>query len=166
MINSCNFWSTWSFQGDLGAIDDKYDVAISTACPPLDNIVCDTINTAQKCVEYLKKSGLGVATFIGLDKQQHWRNVYTRRINPYGNYSFSAERGCKPGRPYGVTFLFVVVGVIVEDGGEGSGLALHCRMTVSRGVTVRGARPLRCCSCCIKNWFDWCWIHGSFELGL
>lgn len=56
------------FQGDLGAIDDKYDVAISTACGPLDNIVCDTIETAQKCVNFLKRNNIGSATFIALDK--------------------------------------------------------------------------------------------------
>ena len=56
------------FQGDLGAIDDKYDVAISTACGPLDNIVCDTIETAQNCVNFLKKNNIGTATFIALDK--------------------------------------------------------------------------------------------------
>ena len=28
--------------GDLGSIDPKYDVAISTACGGLDNIVVDT----------------------------------------------------------------------------------------------------------------------------
>lgn len=33
--------------GDLGTIDDKYDVAVSTACGALNNIVCDTIETAQ-----------------------------------------------------------------------------------------------------------------------
>lgn len=56
------------FQGDLGAIDDKYDVAISTACGPLDNIVCDTMDTAQKCVNFLKRNNIGLATFIALDK--------------------------------------------------------------------------------------------------
>ncbi|XP_015762062.1 PREDICTED: structural maintenance of chromosomes protein 4-like, partial [Acropora digitifera] len=54
--------------GDLGAIDDKYDIAISTACGALDNIVCDSIDTAQKCISFLKKSNVGSATFIGLDK--------------------------------------------------------------------------------------------------
>ena len=53
-------------QGDLGAIDDKYDVAVSTACGPLDNIVCDTINTAQRCVEYLKKSNLASQHLLDL----------------------------------------------------------------------------------------------------
>lgn len=55
-------------QGDLGAIDERYDIAISTACGPLDNIVVDTMETAVKCVEFLRKNNVGVATFIGLDK--------------------------------------------------------------------------------------------------
>ena len=54
--------------GDLGTIDEKYDVAISTACPGLDDIVVDTMETAVKCVEFLKKHDLGCATFIALDK--------------------------------------------------------------------------------------------------
>ena len=33
--------------GDLGTIDDKYDVAVSTACSALNNIVCDNMDTAQ-----------------------------------------------------------------------------------------------------------------------
>lgn len=67
--------------GDLGAIDEKFDVAISTACGALDNIVVDTINTAQKCVEYLKKNNIGSATFIGLDKMERWKEHTQRKIN-------------------------------------------------------------------------------------
>lgn len=55
-------------QGDLGAIDDKYDVAISSSCGALDHIVVDTIDTAQACVNFLKAGGIGAATFIALDK--------------------------------------------------------------------------------------------------
>ncbi|XP_060098400.1 structural maintenance of chromosomes protein 4 isoform X1 [Heteronotia binoei] len=58
--------------GDLGAIDEKYDVAISSSCGALDHIVVDTIDTAQKCVNFLKKQNIGVATFIGLDKMVVW----------------------------------------------------------------------------------------------
>uniref|UniRef100_A0A1A7YGY2 Structural maintenance of chromosomes protein n=1 Tax=Iconisemion striatum TaxID=60296 RepID=A0A1A7YGY2_9TELE len=62
--------------GDLGAIDEKYDVAISSCCGALDNIVVDTIDTAQKCVTFLKEQNIGVATFIGLDKMKVWeRNM-------------------------------------------------------------------------------------------
>uniref|UniRef100_A0A8C3A0F2 Structural maintenance of chromosomes protein n=1 Tax=Cyclopterus lumpus TaxID=8103 RepID=A0A8C3A0F2_CYCLU len=62
--------------GDLGAIDEKYDVAISSSCGALDNIVVDTIDTAQKCVMFLKEQNIGFATFIGLDKMKVWeRNM-------------------------------------------------------------------------------------------
>ncbi|XP_013138419.1 PREDICTED: structural maintenance of chromosomes protein 4 [Papilio polytes] len=66
--------------GDLGGIDAKYDVAISTCCGALDNIVVDTVETAQSCVEFLKKNDIGRATFIALDKQQHLVQEYERRM--------------------------------------------------------------------------------------
>ncbi|XP_047311246.1 structural maintenance of chromosomes protein 4 [Impatiens glandulifera] len=55
--------------GDLGAIDSKYDVAISTACPGLDYIVVETTEAAQECVQLLRKNNLGIATFMILEKQ-------------------------------------------------------------------------------------------------
>ncbi|XP_031833737.1 structural maintenance of chromosomes 4-like protein gluon [Nomia melanderi] len=58
--------------GDLGAIDGKYDVAISTACGPLDNIVVDTVSTAQACITFLRTNDIGRATFIPLEKQQRF----------------------------------------------------------------------------------------------
>ncbi|XP_053315519.1 structural maintenance of chromosomes protein 4 [Spea bombifrons] len=58
--------------GDLGAIDEKYDVAISSSCGALDHIVVDTIDTAQECVNFLKRQNVGVATFVGLDKMKVW----------------------------------------------------------------------------------------------
>jgi len=54
--------------GDLGVIDEEYDVAISTACPQLDNIVVNRYDDAQKCVEFLRTNRIGKATFIALDK--------------------------------------------------------------------------------------------------
>ncbi|KFQ30143.1 Structural maintenance of chromosomes protein 4, partial [Mesitornis unicolor] len=58
--------------GDLGAINDKYDVAISSSCSALDYIVVDTIDTAQACVNFLKATGAGFASFIALDKMAVW----------------------------------------------------------------------------------------------
>lgn len=55
-------------QGDLGAIAEQYDVAISTACAALEHIVVESMDTAVQCVQFLKRSGVGVATFIALDK--------------------------------------------------------------------------------------------------
>lgn len=54
--------------GNLGAIDSKYDVAISTACPALDNLVVDSVEVGQQCIEYLRKNNLGRANFICLDR--------------------------------------------------------------------------------------------------
>lgn len=54
--------------GALGSIDPKYDVAISTACPSLDNLVVDTVEAGQQCVEYLRKNNIGRAKFILLDR--------------------------------------------------------------------------------------------------
>ncbi len=66
--------------GDLGAIDEKYDVAVSTACGSLDCIIVDTVDTAQVCIEALKTSGVGSGTFLALEKQEKWREPYLRKI--------------------------------------------------------------------------------------
>lgn len=57
--------------GSLGVIDDRYDVAISTACPALDNIVVETVEAGQACIEYLRKNNLGRAVFTVLDQLRH-----------------------------------------------------------------------------------------------
>ncbi|KAF2787302.1 condensin subunit Cut3 [Melanomma pulvis-pyrius CBS 109.77] len=57
--------------GNLGAIDQKYDVAISTACPQLDNLVVDSVEVGQQCIDYLRKNNLGRANFILLDRLAH-----------------------------------------------------------------------------------------------
>ncbi|RLU17701.1 hypothetical protein DMN91_009937 [Ooceraea biroi] len=66
--------------GDLGAIDAKYDVAVSTACGPLDNIVVDTVATAQTCITYLRQHDIGRATFIPLEKQQRFLSKCRQKI--------------------------------------------------------------------------------------
>ncbi|KAK9505959.1 hypothetical protein O3M35_009914 [Rhynocoris fuscipes] len=66
--------------GDLGGIDAKYDCAISTACGFLDHIVTDTLKTAGKCIDILKKTGIGRASFIGLKEQEKLREQYNKPI--------------------------------------------------------------------------------------
>lgn len=56
--------------GDLGTIDERFDVAVSTACGMLNHIVVDTMEGGQKCIEYLRKNNLGRASFIMLDKMR------------------------------------------------------------------------------------------------
>ncbi|RKF74640.1 Structural maintenance of chromosomes protein 4 [Golovinomyces cichoracearum] len=54
--------------GNLGTIDKLYDVAISTACGALNNFVTETVEGAQQCIEYLRKTNLGRGNFLCLDK--------------------------------------------------------------------------------------------------
>lgn len=68
--------------GDLGAVDARYDVAASTAAGALDFIVVDDTPTAQRCVELLRKRGLGVATFLLLDKQAHLAKRAAEKARP------------------------------------------------------------------------------------
>ncbi len=56
--------------GDLAAVSEEYDVAVSTACGMLDHIVVHTTAGAQRCLEFLRKHGLGRANFIPLDKMK------------------------------------------------------------------------------------------------
>ncbi|WFD34634.1 Structural maintenance of chromosomes protein 4 [Malassezia cuniculi] len=50
--------------GALGTINDRYDVAISTAVPGLSNLVVESVDVGQKCIEYLRKHSLGRANFV------------------------------------------------------------------------------------------------------
>ncbi|KAH6791155.1 structural maintenance of chromosome 3 [Perilla frutescens var. frutescens] len=71
--------------GDLGAIDAKYDIAISTACHGLDYIVVEKTAAAQACVELLRNQNLGVATFMILEKQSnHLPRLREKIVTPEG----------------------------------------------------------------------------------
>lgn len=55
--------------GDLGTIDDIYDVAISSSYSErLKWIVVDTVKTAEKCLKILKAENVGRASFIVLER--------------------------------------------------------------------------------------------------
>ncbi|KAF7928845.1 uncharacterized protein EAE97_009687 [Botrytis byssoidea] len=54
--------------GNLGTINQQFDIAISTACGALDNFVTDTVEAGQQCIEYLRKTNLGRGNFMCLDK--------------------------------------------------------------------------------------------------
>ena len=54
--------------GNLGTIDQQYDVAVSTACPSLENLVVDSVEVGQQCIDYLRKNNLGRANIILLDR--------------------------------------------------------------------------------------------------
>lgn len=55
---------------------------MSTAAGALDFIVVEDTGVAQRCVELLRRSGLGVATFLLLDKQAHLAGKLAERVSP------------------------------------------------------------------------------------
>ncbi|XP_059483469.1 structural maintenance of chromosomes protein 4 [Neocloeon triangulifer] len=56
--------------GDLGAINAKYDCAITSVCGYLNYILVDTVQTSAKCMQFLRSANLGKASFISLEQQQ------------------------------------------------------------------------------------------------
>ncbi|KAJ5885233.1 Structural maintenance of chromosomes protein [Penicillium taxi] len=70
--------------GNLGTIDEKYDVAISTACPALENMVVESVEIGQQCIDYLRKNNLGRANFILLDRlaRRDMSTIYTPESVP------------------------------------------------------------------------------------
>lgn len=72
LCNSGRISGFYGRMGDLGEIDDKYDVAISTACSALDSMVVESVETAQACIDYLRKNKLGYANFVCLDKLRNF----------------------------------------------------------------------------------------------
>ncbi|CUA72888.1 Structural maintenance of chromosomes protein 4 [Rhizoctonia solani] len=54
--------------GNLGTIPDEYDVAVTTAAGGLNNMVVDTVEQAQACIEHLRKNNVGRAQFYVLEK--------------------------------------------------------------------------------------------------
>lgn len=73
--------------GDLGVIDSKYDIAVTTACAHLDSILVENVEHSQKCLDFLKKNGIGRATFLILDKIS-WVESKMRE-------NFRAPNGCE-----------------------------------------------------------------------
>lgn len=73
--------------GDLAFIDGKYDVAISVACPGLDNIVVRHSADAVKCVEYLRQQKIGRCCFLTMDKIPEEINQQMRKqfVPPAGS---------------------------------------------------------------------------------
>lgn len=54
--------------GTLGTIPEQYDVAITTACGALNNMVVDTVEDAQACIKHLREQNVGRASFMVLEK--------------------------------------------------------------------------------------------------
>lgn len=67
--------------GDLGAIDKKYDVAISTAAGgSLDTLIVDNVDTAKKCIDYLKRNDVGRINVLAHDMSLRWQSQVSQKF--------------------------------------------------------------------------------------
>ena len=55
--------------GDLGTIDEQFDIAITTACGGyLDWIVVENVVEGEKAIKFLRENRLGRASFLVLEQ--------------------------------------------------------------------------------------------------
>jgi structural maintenance of chromosome 4 len=74
--------------GDLGIIDKKYDVAVSTAgSNSFDTILVNDVHTAQSCINFLKSKNIGRANFLALNKLEKYTNKVSSHITAPENVS-------------------------------------------------------------------------------
>ncbi|KAG1358997.1 structural maintenance of chromosomes protein 4 [Cocos nucifera] len=126
--------------GDLGAIDGKYDVAISTACPGLDFIVVETTAAAQACVELLRRKNLGIATFMILEKQvDHLRKLKEKVKTPEGVPRLFDLVTVKDERLKLAFFAALGSTVVAKDLDQATRIAYGGHREFRRVVTLEGA---------------------------
>lgn len=125
--------------GDLGAIDALYDVAVSTACPPLDYVVVETTTAAQRCVELLRSQKLGVATFLILEKQAHLKRFLTENVQTPENVPRLFDLVKCNGEDIKLAFYFALRDTLVADNLEqASRIAYSGNKRWRRVVTKKG----------------------------
>jgi len=66
--------------GDFGTIDEKYDIAVSTACSHLEHILVEQTTDATNAVKYCEKNNLGFNRYLVLSTVT--RNIDPRRMEP------------------------------------------------------------------------------------
>ncbi|GAB4831648.1 Structural maintenance of chromosomes protein 4 [Ancistrocladus abbreviatus] len=126
--------------GDLGAIDAKYDIAISTACPGLDYILVETAEAAQKCVDLLREKNLGVATFMILEKQDRHLDELKKKVQtPEGVLRLFDLVQVKDGRLRLAFYELLRNTVVANDLDQAARIAYGGNREFRRVVTLDGA---------------------------
>lgn len=67
-INSGQITGILGRLGDLGTIDAKYDIAVSSSTPKLDSYVSRTVEEAESLLAFVRRKNLGKINIITLDK--------------------------------------------------------------------------------------------------
>jgi structural maintenance of chromosome 4 len=123
--------------GDLGAIDKEYDVAVSTACGPLDHILVETTSDAQLCVSYLRKHNLGRGNFLALDRQKHLLSKMNEKVSNPDNAPRLIDLIKPAEERFAVAFYFGVRDTLVAQDLEQASRLAHGEKR-RRVVTIQG----------------------------
>lgn len=74
--------------GHMGAVEAKYDIPMSQACPQLDSYVVETMDEAIKAGNILRNAKARVVRFIPLDRIAYLNNQMIRGFRaPQGGKS-------------------------------------------------------------------------------
>jgi len=68
--------------GSLGTIPDEYDAAVTSACPSLGHMIVEKVDQGQACIEHLRKTNSGRASFTVLEKLSSFTNEMKRIKTP------------------------------------------------------------------------------------
>ena len=110
---------------------------VSTACPQLNYYVVETTADAQKAVDYLRTKGVGVATFLILEKQRHLASEMAVAFKADGMRLFDLIAVSE--EKYRVAFYYALRNTLVADSLDmASKLAYADRSRPQRVVTVKG----------------------------
>lgn len=124
--------------GDLGTINKKYDVAVSTACSMLDAIVVDSTEDAQAVIEFIRREDLGRTTCICLSQIQNLQKEFAAVVQTPEDTPRLVDV-IKPAKPeYTIAFFFALRHTLVaKDLEQATRIGLQGR-TRWRVVTLDG----------------------------
>ena len=125
--------------GDLGRIDDKYDVAVTTACGSLNNLIVDTTEGGQQCLEYLRAKQLGRAKFIILNKITDLATMMNKPITTPENVPRLFDLITPKDEKFRIAFYFALRNTVVaKDMDQATRVAFGKDGSRWRVVTLNG----------------------------
>jgi hypothetical protein len=144
--------------GNLGAIDPQFDVAVTTACPQLDNFVVDTAAGAQRCVDYLRTIN-GRGKFIILEEVCAAFTLPSPALGTCPRHLPSAPA-------LGTTAVFVVVARHGSGAFQGDGCAIEPRSAWCFEEGLLFAHPTLRCLCPFPHPLSCVVLACSFDIAL
>ena len=125
--------------GDLGIIDKKYDVAISTAThKSLDTILVQDVASAQSCIGFLKSKNIGRANFLALEKMKKYERDVNRSISTPENSPRLIDLIQVENQDYKLAFYHYLKDTLVAEDLDQANRITRTKNDAYRVVTLQG----------------------------